>query len=49
MAKIKLSYFNVRGKAEGIRWLLAYAGAEYEDNRFEGPQWPEIKPSNLDG
>ena len=30
-----------------IRWVLAYAGAEYEDVRFEREQWAEEKPSEL--
>ena len=40
-------YFNSRGKAELIRLVLAQAGVEFEDFRFEREQWPEIKKSKL--
>ena len=43
MAKIKLTYFNAKGRAEIIRLILAQAGVEYEDCRFARDQWPEIK------
>jgi len=49
MVAIKLKYFNGRGLAESIRWVLAYAGAEYEDVRFEREQWAEEKPKTLTG
>jgi glutathione S-transferase len=39
----KLVYFNGRGRAEASRLILAYAGAEYEDHRFEGAEWPAYK------
>jgi len=41
----KLTYFNSRGLAEPIRWILAMAGVQYEDNRIEKEQWPELKPT----
>ncbi|GAU92215.1 hypothetical protein RvY_04327 [Ramazzottius varieornatus] len=44
--KIVLRYFNVRGRAEVARWILAYAGQDYLDDRVEGPQstqWKELK------
>jgi len=34
MATYKLSYFNLRGLAEGSRLLFALAGVHYEDFRF---------------
>ena len=43
--KLKLTYFGLRGRGEASRWLLAYAGAEYEDHRIAFEQWPELKPS----
>ena len=46
-AKIKLTYFNLRGRAEVARLILAQAGAEYEDNRIEREAWPALKPSNI--
>ena len=33
---IKLTYFNLRGRAESARLVLAYAGAKYHDNRITG-------------
>ena len=44
---IKLRYFNARGKAEVSRLVLAQAGVEYEDIRFEELEWPAIKPSKI--
>jgi len=34
MPEIKLTYFNARGRAELSRLILAYAGAEYNDDRL---------------
>lgn len=39
----KLTYFNVRGRAESIRLLLEEAGVEYTDNRVQVEQWPALK------
>ena len=39
MSTYKLLYFNSRGTAEPSRIILAQAGVEYEDIRFEGEQW----------
>ncbi|XP_078398028.1 glutathione S-transferase alpha-4-like [Cetorhinus maximus] len=35
MSKPKLHYFNGRGKMESIRWLLAAAGIEFEEEYLE--------------
>lgn len=32
---MKLMYFDIKGKAEGIRLALAYAGLPFEDYRFQ--------------
>uniref|UniRef100_W5N5J5 glutathione transferase n=2 Tax=Lepisosteus oculatus TaxID=7918 RepID=W5N5J5_LEPOC len=45
MASYKLTYFNMRGRAELTRFILAYAGIPYEDIRIEWHNWPSIKPS----
>ena len=44
-AKIKLTYFNAKGRAELARLVLAQAGAEYDDVRIEEEEWPSHKPS----
>ena len=45
MASYKVIYFNGRGRAELARLLLAAAGQQYEDVRFEKEKWPEHKAS----
>ena len=51
-SRYKLTYFDLRGRAEPTRIALAYAGVDYDDvrisweNRFEG-EWSEIKNSKL--
>lgn len=47
MAEYKLTYFNNKGLAEPIRFILALAGAEFEDIRIEKDQWPNQKQSNI--
>ena len=44
-AKIKLIYFNAKGRAELARLILAQAGAEYDDVRLEREEWPSQKAS----
>lgn len=41
----KLRYFNIKGLAEPIRFVLAYVGQEYQDIRVTQEDWPAIKPS----
>ena len=40
----KLTYFNVKGLGEPIRFLLSYGGIEFEDHRIVGEEWPQVKP-----
>lgn len=47
MVNYKLSYFNVRGRGELARLILHAAGVQFEDHRFEGADWPAIKPSKI--
>lgn len=42
---IKLTYFNVRGRAEVSRMILAQAGVKYEDERIAREDWPALQPS----
>ena len=44
MGKMKLYYFNLRGRAELSRLILAQGGADYEDTRIEREDWPKLKP-----
>ena len=44
MDKIKLTYFNARGRAEAARYILALAEVDYDDNRVEFADWPALKP-----
>ena len=46
MGKMKLIYFDARGRAELSRLILAQAGQEYEDCRIKRDEWPAMKPSN---
>lgn len=39
----KVTYFNGRGLAEPIRYILSYAGVDFEDVRVTGDTWPELK------
>ncbi|NXO31289.1 HPGDS synthase, partial [Cisticola juncidis] len=45
MPQYKLTYFNLRGRAEISRYLFAYSGKQYEDHRIEAADWPKIKPT----
>ncbi|XP_066135974.1 hematopoietic prostaglandin D synthase [Saccopteryx bilineata] len=45
MPSYKLTYFNMRGRAEIIRYIFAYLDIKYEDHRIEQADWPEIKPT----
>ncbi|KAJ8675365.1 hypothetical protein QAD02_011151 [Eretmocerus hayati] len=43
MSAYKLTYFNITGIGEPIRFLLSYGGADYEDKRIEFEEWPQYK------
>eukprot|EP00980_Cylindrotheca_fusiformis_P000608 scaffold154_cov129-Cylindrotheca_fusiformis.AAC.25 len=41
--KLKLYYFDLRGKGEPIRLFCAYTGLELEDHRFSGREFPDLQ------
>ncbi|XP_050424780.1 glutathione S-transferase-like [Adelges cooleyi] len=41
----KLTYFDVPGLAEPIRFLMAYLDIDFEDNRIGYQTWSAVKPS----
>jgi len=43
MPHIKLIYFSLRGRAEGIRLILAAANVPYDDVHIEVADWPTYK------
>lgn len=43
MAFCKLTYFNITGLGEQIRFLLSYANIDFIDERIEFEDWPKIK------
>jgi len=50
MSSIKLTYFNIRGRGEGARLILHFAGKKFEDLRVTPPfvepsAWMELKPN----
>ena len=45
MSGIKLTYFNLMGRAETTRLILAQAGVAFEDKRIEPADWPALKAS----
>lgn len=44
MPTYKLSYFNFTGLGEPARFILSYAGIDFEDNRISVEDWPQYKP-----
>ena len=41
----RLTYLNYKGRAELIRFILAYAEVDFEDCRIEPEEWPKYRPS----
>lgn len=44
MSQYKLTYFNLRARAELIRLIFVQAGVDYEDRRIAKEEWGELKP-----
>lgn len=40
-------YFDVRGRAEPIRMILAYAGAKWKDQRIPYNTFPAVIPTEI--
>ena len=40
---VKITYFDSKGAAELIRYILAFAGHEFEDERIKRENWPAVK------
>lgn len=49
MVHFKLIYFNARGRAEVIRYILAYVGHKYEDYRVSQNDWQLMKTKTVFG
>ena len=44
MSTYKLTYFDIRGRAEVARLLFVKSGTQFEDNRVDFfDEWPELK------
>ena len=43
MGDIKLTYFNVCGRAELTRLIFAKSGTAFQDDRIEHADWPAKK------
>ena len=43
--KYKLTYFDIRARAEMTRLMFAAANVPYEDARYVFKDWAELKPS----
>lgn len=41
----KLTYFNLEAAAEKVRLAFAMTETDFEDNRVDFKQWPDIKPT----
>lgn len=47
MAEVKLYYFDSRGLAEPIRWILSYGGIKFEDIRAPFNGFPPTLPEDI--
>lgn len=44
---LELQYFNLAGKAEGVRLALAYAGVKFKDTRFTFEEFSKLKADGV--
>lgn len=47
-SSVRLIYFDIRGLAEPIRWMLKMSGVEFTDERIALDSWAVRKRSSLD-
>ncbi|TGZ53160.1 glutathione S-transferase-like [Temnothorax longispinosus] len=45
MPTYKLTYFDVTGLGESLRFLLSHSGVKFEDVRLKFDDWPKYKPN----
>ena len=45
MPSYKLTYFDIQGRGELIRWIFAVAKKPYTDERIKFEDWPKRKAS----
>ena len=45
--KYKLTYFDVKARAEPTRMMFAAAGVKYVDERIKRDDWPTLKSSKI--
>lgn len=48
-SQYKLTYLNITGFGEQIRYLFSYGEIKFEDNRIDEDKWPAVKPSEFSG
>ena len=46
--KFKLVYFNLRGRAEGIRLCFHAAEVDFEDETVNFDMWKNMKPGTIE-
>ncbi|KAJ3244594.1 hypothetical protein HDU78_010700 [Chytriomyces hyalinus] len=49
LPKLKLTYFNIKARAEPIRLALAINSIPFEDERIDRSKWMELKPTTTFG
>ena len=45
----QIVYYDIQGRAQALRYVLAAAGVEFEDKRLTGEEWAAEKANNTYG